>query len=123
MGEIVKYPDPPHTEGEGWRAVVASIDSMRDEIGKRHVENTSSIETVEKKVNVLFERVDDLVKGFPEGDWDGHRRYHEAVILKIESRAKFYDDLRAELAKKGLWALIIGVATAVWFYLKSKFNS
>ncbi|WP_321878487.1 hypothetical protein [Paraburkholderia bannensis] len=116
----MRYEEPPHTEGEGWRAVVVAVDSLRDEIGARHVENTSSLEVLEKDLKIVIERVDDLARGFPGGDWEGHRLYHEAVIKKMEARAKLYEDLRADLAKKGLWALILATGTAVWFYLKSK---
>ena len=111
---------PPHTEGEGFRAVADALDRLRDEIGLRHVENTSSLEVIEKDIKVLTDRVDDLARGFPNGDPDGHRLYHEASIKRIEARARFYEDLRAELAKKGLWALIALVGTAVWFFLKAK---
>lgn len=120
MGERMRYEDPPHTEGEGWRAVVEAVDSLRNEIGERHVENTSSLEVLEKDLKVVIERVDDLARGFPDGDWDGHRRYHEAVIQKMEARAKFYEDLRGELAKKGVWALIALLGVALWQYVKGR---
>jgi hypothetical protein len=123
MGERMRYNDPPHTEGDGSRAIADALDRLRDEIGQRHTENTSTLEVVEDKLNVLFDRVDDLAKGFPDGDWEGHRRYHEAVIKKMEARTKFYDDLRGDLAKKGLWAVILTMAAAIWFFLKSKLNS
>lgn len=114
--------NPPHTEGDGFQAVAKALDALRDEIGLRHVENTSSLEVIEKEIQVLTERVDDLTKGFPNGDPDGHRLYHEATIKRIEARARFYEDLRAELAKKGIWALIVLVGTAIWFFAKSKLS-
>lgn len=114
--------NPPHTDGEGYRAVADALDRLRDEIGLRHVENTSSLEVIEKDIKMLTERVDDLAKGFPNGDPDGHRLYHEATIKKIEARARFYEDLRAELAKKGIWSLIILIGAALWFYLKAKLS-
>jgi hypothetical protein len=122
-GAVSRYTEPPHTDGESFRAVVDALDALRDEIGTRHVENTSSLEVLEKDVKVLIDRVDDLAKGFPDGDWEGHRRYHEAVIKKMEARTKFYDELRAELAKKGMWALILMMGAALWFYVKSRLNS
>lgn len=121
MGDRMRYDDPPHTEGEGYAAVAKALDSLRDEIGTRHVENTSSLEVVQRELKIVIDRVDDLAKGFPGGDWEGHRRYHEAVIRKMEARTKFYDDLRADLAKKGLWAILVMIGTAIWFYAKSKF--
>lgn len=118
MGERMRYEDPPHTEGDGFRAVVDALDQLRDEIGQRHVENSSSLEVLEKDLKVVIERVDDLARGFPDSDPDGHRRAHEALIRKAEARAKFYEDLRGELAKKGLWALLVLLGIALWQYVK-----
>lgn len=121
MAERMRYDEhPPHTDGDGFKAVVAAIDMLRDEIGQRHVENTSSLEVLEKDLKVVIERVDDLARGFPDGDPDGHRRAHEALIRKAESRAKFYDDLRGKLAEKGLWALLVLLGVALWQYIKTK---
>ncbi|AQG98596.1 hypothetical protein A9R05_06920 [Burkholderia sp. KK1] len=93
---------------------------MRDEIGQRHVENASSLEVLEKDLKVVIDRVDDLAKGFPDSDPDGHRRAHEALIRKAEERAKFYEDLRGELAKKGVWAVLVLIGIALWQYFKTK---
>lgn len=123
----MRYREPPEEEGEGYAAVAHAINRLRDEIGQRHVENSSSLEVVEGELKVLINRVDDLAKGFPNKDPDGHRRAHEVLIRKTEARAKFYEDLRAELAKKGLWALVIGagaglwwIAGVVWMYVRTK---
>jgi hypothetical protein len=102
------------------RAVADALDKLRDEMGQRHTENTSTLEVVEDKVNVLIERVDDLARGFPQDDPDGHRRYHEALIVKAEARARLYEKLLEELAKKGLWALLVLIGVAVWQYFKSQ---
>jgi hypothetical protein len=124
MGERMRYSeDPPHTEGDGLRAVADALDRLRDEMGLRHTENSSSLEVIEKELMVLTERMDDLSKGFPGGDWEGHRRYHEAVIKRMEARTDLYRELQSELAKKGLWALIVMACTAVWFYFKSHINN
>lgn len=123
MGQRMRYTeDPPHTDGDGFRAVADALDRLRDEMGLRHTENTSSLEVLEKDVKVLIDRVDDLSKGFPGGDWEGHRRYHEAVIKRMEARTDLYRELRSEVAKKGLWALIVMGCTAFWFYFKSRIS-
>ncbi|SDI65500.1 hypothetical protein SAMN04487926_12165 [Paraburkholderia steynii] len=116
----MRYEDPPHTEGDGYAAVVVALDALRDEIGQRHVENTSSLEVLEKDLKVVIERVDDLARGFPDSDPEGHRRAHEALIRKAEERAALYKALREELAKKGLWALVLLLGIAVWQYIKTK---
>lgn len=120
MGEAVKYPErEPHTEGTGESAIIRAIDSLRDEIGQRHVENTSVNEEQSRKLDEVIRRVDDLHKAFPGGDWDGHRRYHESLITKAEARTKFYLDLRSDLAKKGLWVVILAVGATALRYAQT----
>jgi hypothetical protein len=51
-----------------------------------------------------------LSRSFPNGDAEGHRRFHEASIRAAEDRAKFWNTMRSELAKYGLlgflgWAI------------------
>ena len=116
----MKYEDPPQTEGKGWEAVASALNGLRDEIGQRHTENTSSLQVLEKDLKVVIERVDDLAKGFPKGDWEGHRQYHESIIRKMEARTRLYEELRAELARKGLWALIVAIGTACWYFVRTQ---
>src|ERR1700761_3001234 len=120
MGESVRHPDAPDTDEDGWRTGVSVLDSFRDEINQRHVENRSDNEVQGRKLDEVIRRVDDLRKAFPGGDWDGHRRYHETLIERAEARTKFYDDLRAELAKKGMWALLALLGVALWQFVKAK---
>lgn len=110
----------PRETVEGHLEVVAAINGLRDDLDQRHLENTTALGVTERKVDEVIRRVDDLHDAFPGGDWEGHRRYHEAIIKKIEAHEKFYQDLRAELAKKGMWALIVLLGLALWQYFKTK---
>jgi hypothetical protein len=100
--------------------IAAAILAIKDDLDQRHDENVTRHLVTDRKVDEAIRRIDDLHKAFPGGDWEGHRRYHEAMIERIEARSKLYQDLRTELAKKGLWAVVIGIGTAIWFYFKSK---
>lgn len=108
---------------DGVNEVVAAILSLKEDLDQRHGENITAQAVTEKKIVEAIRGIDELRKAFPDGDADGHRRYHESIIRKNEAREKFYDDLRAELAKKGLWALIAMVGVALWAFVKSKLNS
>ena len=61
-----------------------------------------------------------MAKSFPEGDPDGHRRFHEASIKKAEDSAAFWHDMRKSAARWGLvgftlWALkTLLEAGALW---------
>ncbi|WP_343666332.1 hypothetical protein [Paraburkholderia tropica] len=105
---------------EGHEQIVRAIDELRSDIEQRHSENVTSLGVTELKLDEVIRRVDDLHKAFPGGDPDGHRRYHESLIERAEARTKFYNELRAELAKKGLWALLALISVALWQYLKSR---
>lgn len=47
-------------------------------------------------------------KSFPNGDADGHRRAHEAVIKTVEDKAEFWHDMRKSVMKWGI------VGFAIW---------
>lgn len=108
---------------EGHQEVVDAINGLKDDLDQRHNENIGRAAVTDRKVDEAIRRIDDLHKAFPGGDWDAHRRYHEAIIRKMEDRAQFYRDLRTELAKKGAWAVLGMLAIAVWAYVKSKLTS
>lgn len=100
--------------------VAAAILSIKEDLDQRHSENISRAEVTDKKVDEAIRRIDDLHKAFPGGDWEGHRRYHEVLIDRIEKRAKLYDAMLEELTKKGMWALIIFIGAAVFYYIKGQ---
>lgn len=60
-----------------------------------------------------------ILRAFPK-DKDGnpdlshHRDYHDAQIEAAEEQKEFWSELKGDLAKKGLWALVtIGAGAAV----------
>lgn len=66
----------------------------------------------------LKDEVQNLAKGFPDGDPDSHRRYHESVIEWRELRNKMVRESLAHAAKLGFFAGMAWVAYAVWIALK-----
>lgn len=105
---------------EGHQQIVSALAALKDDLDQRHRENVTSQAVTDAKVTEAIRRIDDLHRGFPDGDPDAHCRYHEILIKKAEARADFYMELRAELAKKGMWALIVLLGLALWQYIKSK---
>ena len=59
---------------------------------------------------------DIMNKGFPSGDLEGHRKYHEAQIKAIEARTKFWEDMRTELGKHTLRALLVVMGALALYY-------
>ena len=103
--------------------VLAAINGLKSDLDQRHGENITAQAVTDAKVVELLRGVDDLRRAFPDGDWDGHRRYHEAVIRRMEARTQFYRDLSGHLIKGGAWALIVFLAWASWQAIKTKVTS
>lgn len=59
-----------------------------------------------------------IARGFPAGDYDGHRRYHEAVIERMELRNKLIREALTKVVQAGALAGCGWVAVAMWNYFK-----
>jgi len=71
---------------------------------------------IEQQLDTIIKQVSHLNTAFPivdgEVDVSGHRRYHEAKIKAAESEAKFWQGIREEAIRKGIWfsmVLILGL--------------
>lgn len=58
----------------------------------------------------------------PDGsvDYDGHRKYHESMIAAAEAQTQFWRELKLEIAKKGVWGLLIIICGLVMVGLSAK---
>lgn len=92
--------DPEHKEMMS--AIIAGMESMRAELA----ENTRTISQI--------------LKGFPEGDPDGHRRYHEEVIQQAAERRMLLQEVRMHLLKAASWPALAGAFYVMWQYFKSQ---
>lgn len=100
--------------------ILDAIKSVQQSLDVRHSENTGHLAALEKKV-------DKVLAGFPDGDPLSHRKFHEALIDKAKAREKFWNDLRAKLIERGIWAtllllgsLMIAGAAVAWKNLGEK---
>ena len=66
------------------------VREIHDEL-KQHVEREKSL----------------LARAFPGGDVAAHRMAHEAMISAARAQEQFWRDLRLDIAKKGVWGLLI----------------
>ena len=55
-----------------------------------------------------------MILAFPEGDPAGHRKTHEASIVKAEASAAFWKKMEFELARAGLLVFLVWAAFALW---------
>lgn len=70
-----------------------------------------------RKINSAFAKTPD-----GEVDFDGHRRYHEQMIAAATAQEEFWRDLKLEVAKKGIWSLLVIICGLVVVGVSAKFN-
>lgn len=59
-------------------------------------------------------KTEQLLRAFPAGDTDGHRRYHEAVIEWRELRNKLVREALIKITQAGALAAFGWLALAIW---------
>jgi hypothetical protein len=60
----------------------------------------------------------------PDGstDFAGHRNYHEAMIKAATAQEQFWKELKLEVAKKGIWSLLVIICGLVVVGISAKFG-
>lgn len=96
-------------------AILTLIKELADSVHRLN----DSVLTLDQKFDKHVKTQGDDLKtamdtAFPEGDADGHRRHHEAVIKAAEDRAKFWQSMRTELAKWGLIGFTGWLVFTLW---------
>lgn len=105
---------------------------FKDEMEKRMItvdgERKQLTSALEKNTQAIKAVSETITKAFPDGDVVGHRLIHEAQLKAKEAEEQFWRDLKLDLAKKGLWALLIfftiaGLITVgIWERIKTFFH-
>jgi hypothetical protein len=94
---------------------------MTDEVRLSNADNThidkrfDEILTELRKINGAFARNSD-----GSTDFDGHRKYHESMIEAAEAQTMFWRELKLEIAKKGIWGLLVIICGLVLVGLSAK---
>lgn len=98
--------------------MIELIKTIQDDVKEIQTTLNNHIYTEPKQ---WVEVIDSLIKeAFPQGDAEGHRRHHEAVIKAAEKKAQFWTDMADSTAKWGLagfgvWAFwTLAHAVALW---------
>lgn len=53
-------------------------------------------------------------------DFEGHRRFHEQKVRAAQAEAEFWRDLKLEIAKKGIWSLLVVICGLVMIGASAK---
>ena len=94
-----------------------------DDQGDR--QETKEEATVERKLDMILDEIKKLEGAFARNedgsvDFEGHRKYHEAMIRAAEEQEQFWKELKREIIKKGAIAAIVIVLGLVWVGAQAK---
>lgn len=123
MSEMTSPPVEPQGPMPERRAettiLLAIVQNIHDDVKSLHT-NVSALDQrltrhmTEETMELAQEIARLMSAAFPEGDPTGHRKHHEAVIAKAESRAKFWQKMLEEITKYGLIGLLGWLAITAW---------
>jgi hypothetical protein len=77
------------------------------QIDKHAVETNNRLSSIETKMEVIG-------NAFPDHDFEGHRRYHQALIEALEEKKRLYRSLKEKTFIGILWAAIVWLGIAAW---------
>jgi hypothetical protein len=91
----------PAIQGADAKAIMSQLYGMQTTMNREHAENSGRLDRVEKNMQDLAKQA------VPGGDWEGHRRYHEAVIEEMNERKRMWREIRLNVLKLSSWGLIV----------------
>jgi hypothetical protein len=68
--------------------------------------------SLDEKVDEALTLLAAIAYAFPDGP-EAHRHAHEAMIKASAAQERFWDELKLDIAKKGLWGLLVIVVGLV----------
>lgn len=95
-----------HDQIQQWRQ------EERMDSAANHAESKNEMEALRREMLALSSAVK---TAFPDGDFDGHRRYHELLIAREEQRQQIRREVLTHLLKGSTWAALVGL---LWMVLR-----
>ena len=62
-----------------------------------------------------------ILTAFPNGDIDGHRFYHDALIKKIAAREKLAEAIKEKTIISLIWMGLSALGIAIWHEVQRRF--
>jgi hypothetical protein len=76
------------------------------------------------QLNTRFDKLEALLKsGFPGGDPEEHRRYHDEVIDFMRERRDLWKAIREKTIPALVWSGLLAVGSAIYHYIKTKLGA
>lgn len=110
----------------GERAIIEAIERVGErhtsEERQKHAENQRQILAIIEAQRRMQDDLASISKGFPDGDPDSHRRYHESIIAWRELRNELVRGALTNASKVGFLAALAWIGYAVWVVIKMEFT-
>lgn len=101
----------------------STVHSKQTELCQRIERLSAELEThIENTDKKLDDLIQELHKGFPDGDLPGHKKLHQKWIEREEQRLAFRQAIIDKSLQSLLWSGGVFVAYAVWNYLRQIFQ-
>ena len=110
----------PNTLSADAKALLVAMQAMQQQQQLRDAEQQDQRTALQREIMALSAA---MKTGFPDGDLDGHRRYHELLIEEALERKKMRSAIFIHVAKSSTWALILGLLAVLWIGFKKKLET
>ena len=98
--------------------MIANKTSILNKVVKLE-ENVSKTEkNLESHIVQTNTKIENIQKGFPGGDPESHRRYHETQISILEEKRKLRQAISEKTISGIIWSLIVFLGVAIWTAIK-----
>lgn len=96
--------------------ILATVNIINAEV-KAVRELRVEVDAIQQSLDAHLEEAPKLYRSaFPEGDPDGHRRYHESLLKAAEERAEFWKRMRIKAGEMTVWAFLACISAVLIYY-------
>jgi hypothetical protein len=98
----------------------ARIKELEDKLTESFKRYDTMSKALDHFVKTELSHYTETKSAFPDGDFLGHKMYHEKLIKAAEAQTEFYLSLRNEIIKKGAWFAILTLLGIIWVGFRFK---
>ena len=98
--------------GSGERRGSEIVLGIVQQINDMHTDLKNHIKDEQEDIALAVANI--VTRSFPDGDPEGHKRHHEAVIKQQEAKADLYSFLLKEGLKYGLITCLCWIGYSIW---------
>ena len=107
MSEIDDFLLVEELQKKGYFDLAETVYSLLEERREVLKGLTDEVSSLKLNINEINEDIEHIMKGFPYNDTVAHRSYHDSIIEATEAEKVFWQNLKKDLATKGVWSLLV----------------